>query len=315
MRTSFTLILTLIISFTLSYLQKATAQNYCGTSRFDTTDVVPRSALRDTTLVYGHNYNWQGKYDTLHVRLFYPDNNKDTFTARPLIVIIHGGGFVDGDIQSTKKKEIYFAKKGFVVASVEYRLGWRQDCVPGIDTSLAYAIYRTDQDINAAIRFLVDKATTYKIDTKRILLHGESAGALACLIDAFVNQQEFNAKYPGITAKLGDLNNATNTLINTFAVRGVFSKSGALLDTSFIDASEIIPVLLVHGTNDHVVPFISGNAYACTSYPYLYGSYSIQQRLQNLGDCYELDYQPGSGHGTVYNTEDTFVFKRESHFF
>jgi hypothetical protein len=63
------------------------------------------------------------------------------------------------------------------------------------------------------------------------------------------------------------------------------------------------------------VPFISGNAYACTSYPYLYGSYSIQQRLQNLGDCYELDYQPSSGHGTVYNTEDTFVVKRESHFF
>ena len=216
MRISFTLISTLIISLPLGYLEKATAQNYCGISRFDTTDVIPRSALRDTTLVYGHNYNWQGKYDTLHVRLFYPDNNKDTFTARPLIVIVHGGGFVEGDIQSTKKKEIYFARKGFVVASVEYRLGWRQDCVPGNDTSLAYAIYRADQDINAAIRLLVKKATVYKIDTKRILLHGESAGALACLMDVFVDKREFNEKFPGITAKLGDLNNATNTLTNTF---------------------------------------------------------------------------------------------------
>src|SRR3954447_3029972 len=211
MRTSFTLILTLVISFTLGYLEKATAQNYCGISRFDTTDVIPRSALRDTTLVYGHNYDWQGKYDTLHVRLFYPDNNKDTFTARPLIVIVHGGGFVDGDIQSTKKKQIYFAKKGFVVASVEYRLGWRQDCVPGNDTSMAYAIYRAVQDINAAIRYLVNKAAAYKIDTKRIFLHGESAGGIASLTSAFVDKQEFNEKFPGITAKLGDLNNATNT--------------------------------------------------------------------------------------------------------
>src|SRR4051794_3478650 len=112
MRISFTLISTLIISLPLGYLEKATAQNYCATSGFDTADVFARSSLRDTMLVYGHNFDWQGKYDTLHVRLFYPDNNKDTFTARPLIVIVHGGGFVDGDIASTKKKEIYFARKG-----------------------------------------------------------------------------------------------------------------------------------------------------------------------------------------------------------
>jgi len=73
--------------------------------------------------------------------------------------------------------------------------------------------------------------------------------------------------------------------------------------------------LLIHGTDDRVVPFVSGNAYSCSYYPRLQGSSAIQQRFAHLGACYELDYQPGGGHGTVYEDQDSFVTARESHFY
>ena len=314
MRTLFTL-LVILITISLNCFEKGIGQSYCKTDHFDTTDVFKRDELHDTTVVYGHNKDWRGRRDTLHLKIYYPDKKKDVFSARPLIVMIHGGGFVDGSIKSTNRKQIYFAKKGFVVASVEYRLGWRQDCVPGNDTSMAYAIYRAVQDINAAIRYLVNKAAAYKIDTKRIFLHGESAGGIASLTSAFVNKKDFNMEFPGTSSKLGGLNNATNSLTNNFSIKAVISRSGGVFDTSYIESKEIIPVLLIHGTDDRVVPFVSGNAYSCSYYPRLQGSSAIQQQLARLNDCYELDYQPGGGHGTVYEGQDSFINARESHFY
>ena len=315
MRTPFTLLSATIVAISAICFERGIAQSYCKTDHFDTTNVFKRDELRDTTVVYGHNKDWRGRQDTLHLKIYYPDNKKDVFSARPLIVMIHGGGFVDGSIKSTNRKQILFAKKGFVVASVEYRLGWKQDCVPGNDTSMAYAIYRAVQDINAAIRYLVNKAAAYKIDTKRIFLHGESAGGIASLTSAFVNKKDFNMEYPGTSSKLGGLNNATNSLTDNFSIKAVISRSGAVFDTSYIDAKKIIPVLLIHGTDDKVVPFVSGNAYSCSYYPKLQGSSAIQQRFAHLDACYELDYQPGGGHGTVYEDQDSFVNARESHFY
>src|SRR3954451_6540932 len=312
MKTPFTLMLLLFLCLIAN---KTNAQDYCNTPRFDTTDVFKRAELRDTLLVYGHNRDWQGKMDTLQLKLYYPDNKKDDFSQRPLIVMVHGGGFVRGSLKSSKKREMYFAQKGFVVASIDYRLGWEQDCVPGNDTSLGYAMYRGVQDLNAAIRYLVHHAATYKIDTKRILLNGESAGALASLADVFVSQTEFNKEIPKISDKLGDLDNATNSLTDKFTVRAVISKSGGVFDTSYIDPKQVIPVLMIHGTDDHVVPYGSGTAYNCNYYVPLQGSSVIKTRLQNLDGCYELDFQEGGGHGSVYNGEDSFVTARESHFY
>jgi poly(3-hydroxybutyrate) depolymerase len=288
--------------------------NYCDNARFDTTDIFTNSQLQKSDVVFGLNTDWQGKQDTLHLLLYYPDKHVDTFLKRPLMVLIHGGGFFKGSYKGQQVDEQYFARKGFAVASIDYRLGWDVQCIPNNFTS-ADAIYRAMQDANAALRYLVANASQYRIDTSFIFLYGQSAGAVTSLMTQFINEDEFNSVFPGTAARLGHLNNVTNSLTNTFSIKGIASKSGGIFDTSFLNANEAVPVLMFHGTADSTVPYTTGHAFSCVFEPVVEGSMEIQKRLNGLGKIYELDYQVGAGHSNVYQNEDSFFYKRLSHFF
>ena len=97
--------------------------------------------------------------------------NGDTETARPLIIWAHGGSFIggsktDGDVVTLADK---FVKKGYVFASINYRIGndW-----PITQASATKAVVRAVQDMKASIRFFYkDRVTadTYKIDTTKNL--------------------------------------------------------------------------------------------------------------------------------------------------
>ena len=102
----------------------------------------------------------------------------------PLLVLIHGGAFYCGDKCDTGFPEMghYFAERGYVVASINYRLGfwpWSQ--------SVDRAGYRAVQDANAAVRFLLDKKEYYNIDPDNIYVAGSSAGAITALNLAFMD--------------------------------------------------------------------------------------------------------------------------------
>ena len=80
----------------------------------------------------------------------------------PLIVWVHGGGWSGGSKQYTQA--VLFADKGYVVASIDYRL-------TGVATFPAQI-----EDCRAAIRWLRANAAKYDIDPKRIGVWGGSAG-------------------------------------------------------------------------------------------------------------------------------------------
>jgi acetyl esterase/lipase len=97
--------------------------------------------------------------------------------ASPFIVYMHGGGWSGGTARTTGTFENWpsvlasIAAKGYVVASVDYRLS-------GEAKFPAAA-----QDIKAAIRWLRTNATTYHVDKSRGLVWGPSAGGhLAALV-------------------------------------------------------------------------------------------------------------------------------------
>lgn len=84
---------------------------------------------------------------------------------RPMLVYIHGGGWVGGDKKKEAKDITPYLEKGISVASINYRLTG--------EVPLPAPVH----DAARAIQFLRTKAGEWNIDTKHIALTGGSAGA------------------------------------------------------------------------------------------------------------------------------------------
>ena len=100
----------------------------------------------------------------------------------PLVVWIHGGGFVFGDEDVLKFDEAaklleVFIKNGIAVASVNYRLS-QEAAFPaaGVDTK-------------RAIRYLRANASKYGYDPKKFATGGDSAGGYLALMAAITGDQ------------------------------------------------------------------------------------------------------------------------------
>ena len=137
---------------------------------------------------YGEAINLKGDNEKLLLNLFMPPQ-VDTVKKRPLVIFIHGGGFRNNNKSSSisNKLGIRLGKKGFVVASIDYRLG-----IAKTNTNKDYheAMYRAQQDARAAVRFFRKNASKYGIDENQIFLAGSSAGAMTALSVAYMDQDE-----------------------------------------------------------------------------------------------------------------------------
>ena len=100
------------------------------------------------------------------------------------IVFFHGGGWNSGDYKQFERQSIYFASRGMVAISVEYRIRNKHGTSP-IDSM---------EDAKSAIRFIRSNAKVFSINPNRIAAAGGSAGghlaAVAGNIDLFDNSSE-----------------------------------------------------------------------------------------------------------------------------
>ena len=87
-----------------------------------------------------------------------------TKSPRPLIIVVHGGGWLKGDKTKFRELSMRIAKRGYVVAAIEYRLGYEARFPAGI------------RDCNAATSYLRANAKRWNIDPDRIAAVGGSAG-------------------------------------------------------------------------------------------------------------------------------------------
>jgi len=103
---------------------------------------------------------------------------------RPAFIFIHGGGFTAGDKDAPTISELCesYAKRGYVCASIQYRL---VDDDPTFEpgpfinlTDRFRSINAAAQDAAKAVRWLRQNASTYNIDPFRIGIGGSSAGAI-----------------------------------------------------------------------------------------------------------------------------------------
>ncbi|MDO9614390.1 MAG: alpha/beta hydrolase, partial [Bacteroidota bacterium] len=85
----------------------------------------------------------------LKLDIYYPKT--DIFKNRPLVMLIHGGAFYIGSKESAAEQALAtsFAKRGYVVASIDYRLGFKLT-----PSDIELSAYRALQDAHAALRYL-----------------------------------------------------------------------------------------------------------------------------------------------------------------
>ncbi len=251
---------------------------------------------------YGQNTNYLGENQKMLLDIYSPKNASASRTY-PLVVMAHGGSFLEGDKSGLADICSAIAEKGYIAVSIEYRLGWDYGNAPspaaceGDTVSLQKAVYRSLQDYNAALRFLVHNADKYFIDTSWIFAGGSSAGAVTAVNTIYVTPEFANDYYKGIVTDLGELKTADNALKDTYTVKGNINMWGAIVETSLITPNNAVPMVAFHGSQDSTVPFTVNHFAYCPNYPVLSGSQTLYNLLTSYGVPAVLHIAEGEGHG------------------
>lgn len=227
----------------------------------------------------------------------------DTASFRPLIVYAFGGAFLIGD---KRQPDIplycnHFAKQGFVVASIDYRIGFNT-----LSTGSAVrAVYRGIQDIRAAVRFLCQNQSTYRIDTNFIIFSGSSAGCISSIHASYLTDADRPSyTYAGAVLlepeDMGCSDCSGNALYGLRIPKpaAIINRWGAILDTSYISnlQSDSIPMISFHGTADPAVPYGIGTPFSFPIFPSVMGSSIIHQQLTSKSIYNKLVPLVGAGH-------------------
>ncbi|MEO3864251.1 alpha/beta hydrolase [Rheinheimera fenheensis] len=119
----------------------------------------------------------------------------DTPTAAPVLLYIHGGGFMTGSLLETSSDLRWFAEQGYLVVSAGYSLF--------SDGSPSWQ--KAPQDVACALSWLKDNAARYGGDMNRLAILGDSAGGNLALNLAYgsamqAEQAQCGGAAPAVTA-------------------------------------------------------------------------------------------------------------------
>ena len=219
-------------------------------------------------------------------------------TPVPVVVMIHGGGWVAGVKEGMTLDVLPYLQMGFAVANVEYRMA---------DNSPAPAAV---EDCRCALHWVVDHAASYKLDVNRIITTGGSAGGHLALT---TGQLTTAAGFDRGCTPPQDLRweRADNTepkvaaIVNWFGItdvadlfRGPNAKGYAIewfgsmperdqlarrVSPLYMVNRNAPPVITIHGDKDTLVPYAQAQR--------------LHQALTQAGVANQLITIPGGGHG------------------
>ncbi|MFI6170622.1 carboxylesterase/lipase family protein [Nocardia sp. NPDC051052] len=116
---------------------------------------------------FGPGWVRGAEYLTVDVRTPAADSGK-----RPVMVFVHGGGFVTGSTRAALYDGSAFARDGVVLVTVNYRLG-----IPGFLDLEGAPANRGLLDVLAALGWVRDTIETFGGDPENVTIFGQSAGA------------------------------------------------------------------------------------------------------------------------------------------
>lgn len=234
----------------------------------------------------------------LKLDAYIPDNNLE---KRPAIILIHGGGFSGGDKSDPNIVNLaqYFASRGWVAFSINYRLLANKGTVP--NEWLQYAqnnlpsnqipellkLYPAHRDGKAALRWVIANASTFNIDENYITVGGGSAGAIIAN-SIGVTQPEDYTDEVSITSDptLSSINRA-----QSYNVKTILDFWGSKISIDVLEdiyghqrfGNNDVPILIAHGTNDATIPFTEAE--------------NLRNEYINNGINYKFYALQGFGHG------------------
>ena len=233
-------------------------------------------------------------YDSLQLDYFAPTPGGAASSAAgrpPLLLYVHGGGFSGGHRREGYDLCGFLQTQGVACATMSYTLSMRgrtQDwSCDGVLSEKLRTLQLAASEAWAATAYLVAHADSLGFDPDQIILTGSSAGAEAILAAAF---------YDRPTLSLTD-----HGLADDFRYAGAVSGAGALISPHLITAENAIPLLLLHGTDDPLVPYGTAPHHYCqpndSGWLLLAGAGALVERLEEVGDSYHLITHVGGGHG------------------
>lgn len=253
---------------------------------------------------YGSNLGHDGTtQENLLLDIYFPKG--DTDTDRPLIIFAHGGSFVAGDKSDIANECREFAKMGFVVASIKYRiLNDMND--PELATDLGMVlkkeVIRSVHDMRAAIRFfrksVAEENNPYGINPKIIIVGGASAGAILANHVTYLDEEsEVPQELTAYLESQGGLEGFSGNEGYSSVPQMMLSWCGAIMDTSWIKPGDQ-PFLGLHNLGDAVVPNLEGEPdFGYMTAPVLLqGDSLIFKRTLNVGVNSRYIGYPGDGH-------------------
>jgi len=200
--------------------------------------------------------------EDLYLDLYLPDAENP-----PLILCIHGGGWIFGDRKTPIM--LWQVDRGYALASIEYRLADEKVKDKGIFPDNII-------DCKDALIYLRQNAAKYGYDPTRVIVGGDSAGGhLAALMGTSAGQTDWEpegadcsvqavvdyygavsvAEGEGWLPELAEDGGALSLLLGTMAQTAKGKARAAVANPiTYINGNEP-PFLILHGDSDQVVPY------------------------------------------------------------
>lgn len=180
----------------------------------------------------------------------------------PAVVVVHGGGWMNGDPSQAAGHGLHFARRGIATVSISYRLAPAHRFPAALD------------DVRRGLRWVRANARELGVDPTRLVLLGLSAGAHLALLAHLV--RDVPELTPAFPAALADVSEEVRGVIGHYGPYDLrrrrpqadWDPVGAFLgervgDERWVRLASAItharaaraPILLVHGTGDEVVSY------------------------------------------------------------
>lgn len=179
----------------------------------------------------------------------YVAENKIDVKNKPCLIFMFGGGFVTGE--RDRKDYIPFfedmAERGFVVVSIDYRLGLKGFVPKEDSTPIQFAVKFVEtiavavEDLFNATSYVYNNAEKWGVNQDIIVASGSSAGAISVL------QGEF---------EISNATLITQLLPAGFNYAGIIGFAGAILSPEELSFDRNpCPIMMFHGDADANVPY------------------------------------------------------------
>ena len=239
-------------------------------------------------VVYGENYEvLTGAPILIDLVMDVYEPEGDTEERRPLVVMAHAGSFLPkglntlpfGNRRDSTNIEMCreFAARGYVCASIDYRLGWNP-LAPTQESraiSIIQATYRASQDMVTAVRYFAQDAATdntYRTDSTRVIVAGNNSGGYMALTAAYLNRPEELELFKFLdsngdpfvdTELLGNMDGTGGTAgLHNYSNQGystdihmVLNLGGAIGDLFWIDDTDEAALVSFQEVNNPLTPY------------------------------------------------------------